>query len=332
MTARIATIINVFYAVAVYVAAPDLAGLAAANIPAVYISQTLFGSGDAFLLGLGFIIASLTTFVPAFLASSRHLKALSLDGFFPQSVGRAAWAFSLLFIVVLSLFNADFLVRITDFGVLVALAFVSFTAVWTRRPSSWPPKKADLLPTATGLACLVAAGAFYFVDPGVVLFGIIFIMMGYLIFDVFELGSFGSQMFLAVLYVVLLGITGILARSGALTSLTAQVSLRFILNILEAGIIVFIVNLAISAKLFPRLRQPVLRFLSKATGLATFVFNGFNQFRRRREVDRTVDQWIRLMSQSDKIAAGDPESFQLVKSHLEKNIARLRAEGGTKPS
>jgi len=66
--------------------------------------------------------------------------------------------------------------------------------------------------------------------------------------------------------------------------------------------------------------------------LGAWIFRSFNGYRGRREVDKALDQWIRLMGQSDKISAGDPSSFELVKKHLENRIARLRkANVATKP-
>ncbi len=323
----IATIINIAYAVGVYIASPDPNSVAQASIPAVYISRTMFGPWNGLLVAFAFIIASLTTFVPAYLASSRHLQWLSSDGFFPRVVGKSAWLFSLLFIVVLSLFNAGFLVRIIDFGVLVALAFVSFSAVWSRRPSFWPPVRRDLLPMLTGMSCLAGAGALYFLDPSVVLFGIILILTGYLIFDIFELGSYGSQFFLAVLYVVLFGVTSILARSGTFTeSLPARVSIRLIQNTLQAATVVLGINLVLGTRLHDRLGLPVKHAIFAVRAFPVSAFTRLQRFRRRSELDRAVDRWMKLMSESERIAARDPQNFELVKRHLEHQLAQLRKD------
>src|SRR5438477_2162682 len=314
-TVIIATFINTMFAIAVYLASPDPAGLAASNVPAIYVAQSLLGPWSAVLMGIGFIIASLTTLVPAFLASSRHLQALSSDGFFPRTVGRASWLFSLIFIVILSLFNADFLVRITDFGVLVSLAFISFAALWSKKSALWPLKWADLSPIIGGIACFLVAGALYLFDPNVVLFGVILVMIGYLIFDVFELGSYGSQLFLAVLHLVLLGVTGIFIRSGAFTE-SPGASLRMIQNTLEASLVIFAINLLLGAKLgrWLRSRNFLVALALKARAAAVAIRLG--GFRKNSGLNQVVDQWIRLMSESEKIAAKDPDNFELVKKHL----------------
>ncbi|HEY4822936.1 MAG TPA: APC family permease [Candidatus Bathyarchaeia archaeon] len=319
----IATVINVLYAVAVYVGSPDLAGAQASSVPGVYISRTMFGPWNGLLMATGFIIASLTTFVPTYLASSRHLRRLSSDGFFPASVGRSAWLFSLIFIVVFSLFSADFLVKIIDFGVLVSLCFISLSAVWARKPF-WPPLPKDVLPIVAGVTCLLAAGALHFIESNVVLFGIIFILIGYLIFDVFELGPYGSQLFLVVLYVALLAVTGVFARAGTLhDSFAANVSLGLIQATLQASVAVLGVNLLFRARASRRLKRAML-VLSSAPGyLRAQLGTVFKRDHRDAGLDRIVDSWVRLMSVGDKLASTDLRTFELVKRYLEEKLTSL---------
>ena len=323
----IATIINVAYAIGVYVATPNSSTLSMSSVPAIYLAQSLFGSFNALLMGVAFVIASLTTFVPSFLSSSRHLRALSSDGFFPKSVGRSSWLFSLIFMMVLSLFNADFLVRITDFGVLVALAFVSFSALWSRKPIPRTKQRMDILPTLTGVACLLVAGALYFVDPSVVLFGVIFIMIGYLLFDIFELGAYGSQIFLAVLYIVLFGITGTIAKSDLASASTAG-SLLMIRNVLEASVAMFIVNILLGTRFYQHIGSPVRR----SAGAIKSFYDGFflrvQGLRKKSELDHTIDRWIRLMGDSDKISNKDQDNFMLVKRYLEEKLSALKRGQG----
>jgi amino acid transporter len=326
----IATIINVVYAIGVYVAVPNGSGLSGSSVPAIYVAQSLFGPANALLMGIGFVIASLTTFVPSFLSSSRHLRALSADGFFPKSVGSSAWLFSLVFMMVLSLFNADFLVRITDFGVLVALAFVSFSALWSRKPSLLTPRRPDFLPGLTGIGCLLVAAALYFVDPNVVLFGIIFIMIGYLLFDIFELGSYGSQIFLAVLYIVLFGVTGIIAKSNSVTvSASTIVSLRLMQNVLEAAIAMFAINIVIGTRFYQHLGSFVSGFALKTRTAGRSLSSRIRRLRKGTELDHTIDRWIRLMEDSDRISSQDPDNFILVKRYLEDKLSFLRRDRKT---
>ena len=177
------------------------------------------------------------------------------------------------------------------------------------------------------MSCLAAAGALYFLDPSVVLFGIILILTGYLIFDIFELGSYGSQFFLAVLYVVLFGVTSILARSGTLTeSLHARVSIRLIQNTLQAATVVLGINLVLGTRLHDRLGLPVKHAIFAVRALPVLAFSRLQRVRRRSELDRAVDRWMKLMSESERIATRDPQNFELVKRHLEHQLAQLRKD------
>jgi amino acid transporter len=328
----IATIINVLYAVAVYVAVPSAASLSGSGVPAIYLAQSLFGPSDALLMGIAFVIASLTTFVPSFLSSARHLRALSNDGFFPKSVGKSAWLFSLIFMMVLSLFNGDFLVRITDFGVLVALAMVSFSALWARKPTLITAHRPDILPSLAGVGCLLVAAALYFVDPSVVLFGIIFIMIGYLLFDIFELGSYGSQIFLAVLYVVLFGVTGIIAKSNTVTvSTSTTISLRLMQNVLEAAIIMFTINIIIGTRFYQHIGSSISDLALRTKNTVKSILRRTRQLRKGSDLDRTIDRWIRLMEDSEKISSQDHDNFVMVKKYLEDKLSLLRGREG-KPS
>jgi amino acid transporter len=323
----IATIINIAYAIGVYVAAPNVSALSGSSVPAIYLAQTLFGPVNALLMGIAFIIASLTTFVPSFLSSTRHLRALSSDGFFPKSIGRSSWLFSLIFMMVLSLFNADFLVRITDFGVLIALAFVSFSALWSRKPVLAIRNRLDILPSLTGVSCLFVAAALYYVDPSVVLFGIIFIMIGYLLFDIFELGSYGSQIFLAVLYTVLFGVTGIITRSSVVTgSSTSTFSLGMIQNVLEATIAMFAINILIGTRFYQHLGSAVSGSAVAFKGFFSSLYSRVERVRNKSVLDRTIDRWIRLMGDSDKIASRDQDNFALVKKYLEDKLSLLKSK------
>ncbi len=325
----LATVINVAFAIAVYVAAPSAAALSGSGVPAIYLAQSIFGPTNALLMGIAFVIASLTTFVPSFLSSARHLRALSADGFFPKSVGKSAWLFSLIFMMVLSLFNADFLVRITDFGVLVALAMVSFSAIWARKPSILSPHRLDILPSFAGIGCLLVAAALYFIDPSVVLFGIIFIMIGYLLFDIFELGSYGSQIFLAVLYIVLFGVTGIIAKSSSVTiSPSTAISLRLMQNVLEAAIIMFTINIVIGTRFYQHIGASFSSLALRTRVVAKSLFRRTRQLRRGSDLDHTIDRWIRLMEDSEKISTQDPRNFVMVRKYLEDKLSLLGGKRG----
>jgi hypothetical protein len=232
---------------------------------------------------------------------------------------------------ILSLFNADFLVRITDFGVLIALAFVTFAAVWSRKSvSPMLPHSGRILPALTGLVCLLIAGALYFVDPNVVLFGIIFIMIGYLLFDIFELGAYGSQIFLAVLYVVFFGVTGIIARSPKLVGSQSTIaSFHLLQNVLEAAIAIFVVDILIESRLFHRIEEPITRIFRTIRQTSISLASLIVRSRRRANLDRAIDRWIRLMGNNGSIMTQNQEYFATIKNYLEARISTLKDK--TKP-
>jgi hypothetical protein len=212
----------------------------------------------------------------------------------------------------------------------VALAFVSFSALWSRKAAVSIPHRPDILPGLTGIGCLLVAGALYFVDTSVVLFGIIFIMIGYLLFDIFELGSYGSQIFLAVLYTVLFGVTGIIAKSNSLAiSASTITSLSLIRNVLEAAILMFAINIVIGTRFYQHIGSFVSDSALKTRTVGRSLFSRIHRLRKGTELDRTIDRWIRLMEDSDRISSQDPDNFVLVKRYLEDKLSFLRRDGKT---
>ncbi len=201
-TVVIAAAVNIFYALAVYAANPSPTGLAAAEIPALYVAVTVLGRPHEVLTALAFLLATFTTFVPAFLAATRHINALGEDGFLPRTVARGAWLFVLASIVLLAAAGQDFLVSITDYMVLVSLGIIALSAVWLRRNRRKTLERKDSLAVGVGLSCYIAAGALYVVTPSVAVFGSLSIAVAFLVYDLLELGSLGTRLFLAVVDVV----------------------------------------------------------------------------------------------------------------------------------
>ncbi len=200
----IASVVNIFYGLAVFASHTQLQG---SSIPALYLAKSL-GSGQELLVAVAFLIATVTTFVPAFLAAARHLSALGEDGYMPRSLANLSWAFTLVAILLLAIGNQDFLVNITDFMVLISLGIISLSALWLRRKSAAIRQAGKGLPLLVGLSCFVFGGAVYFVNPSVVVFGSLAVIFAYLIFDIIELGTLGAQLFLSALgFVSLLMLT-----------------------------------------------------------------------------------------------------------------------------
>ncbi len=224
----VASALNIFYGLAVFSShgLAGASGLQSSAIPALYLAGNLLGPGQELLVAVAFLIATVTTFVPAFLAAARHLSALGEDGYMPRSLANLSWAFTLVAIFLLAVGNQDFLVNITDFMVLISLGIISLSALWLRRRSDATRKLGTGLPLLVGLSCFLFGGAVYFIDPSVVVFGTVAVIFAYLIFDIIELGTLGAQLFLSVFgFVSLLMLTAFshtLYSGGILMGLASQ--------------------------------------------------------------------------------------------------------------
>lgn len=198
----IAAAMNILYALAVYSVHPSLAAINSAQIPALYLASTYLGPVQGLIVSAAFLIATATTFVPAFLAASRHLGALGEDGYMPRSLAKLSWLFTLTSIFLLAVSNQNFLINVTDFMVLVSLGLISLSEIWMRRRRNegWGSK--DVLPFLVGLSCFVAGGAIYFLGATVIVFGSATVVFAYLIFDMLELGVLGTELFLSIFNLV----------------------------------------------------------------------------------------------------------------------------------
>lgn len=198
LTVVITAAINIFYGIAVFASHPTASAVLQAPIPALYLANVL-GPDQELLVGVAFLIATVTTFVPAFLAATRHLAALGEDGYMPRSLASLSWLFTLVSIFLLAVSNENFLVDITDFMVLASLGVITLSAVWLRRARGAAYGRADVLPIVVGASCFVAGGAVYLISSSVVIFGTLAILFAYLAFDILELGPVGVQLFLSIM-------------------------------------------------------------------------------------------------------------------------------------
>jgi len=201
-TVVIAGLVNIFYALAVFAAHPSPSALSASQIPALYVAESVLGRPYEVLMALAFMIATFTTFVPAFLAATRHIGSLGEDGFLPKSIARGSWLLVLAAIAFLAAAGQEFLVSITDYMVLVSLGIIALAAIWLRGDRRRAVERKDALALGIGLACFVAAAALYAVGPAVAVFGSISIAVAFLVYDFFELGVLGTKLFVAFLDIV----------------------------------------------------------------------------------------------------------------------------------
>jgi hypothetical protein len=151
------------------------------------------------LIGVAFLIATVTTFVPAFLAAARHLGTLGEDGYMPSSVASLSWLFTLVAVFLLAVGDQNFLVEITDVMVLISLGIIALSG-FSFRMGRKRGFASNAMSLVVGLGCFIFGGAIYFVQGGgsVVVFGTMAMIFAYLIFDIIELGTLGAQLFLSV--------------------------------------------------------------------------------------------------------------------------------------
>jgi amino acid transporter len=259
LTVQITAAVNILYGLAVFAAHPSPAAVLQAQIPALYLASTYLGRFHELLIAMAFLIASVTTFVPAFLAATRHLRSLGEDGYMPRSLASLSWLFTLVSIFLLAVGPQNFLVEITDFMVLVSLGIITLSGVWLRRFRGTALGRADALPIAVSASCFVAGGAVYLISSSVVVFGTLAILFAYLAFDILELGPLGVQLFLSVLSLACLPLLEIFPHAvhakGTLLSLlplTAAEGNDLLLGMLAVAPLILLLNLYVDASLLKR--------------------------------------------------------------------------------
>jgi amino acid transporter len=259
LTVLITAGINILYGLAVYAAHPSQSALLQAQIPALYLASTYLGRFQELLVAIAFLIASVTTFVPAFLAATRHLRSLGEDGYMPRSLASLSWLFTLVSIFLLAVGPQNFLVEITDFMVLVSLGIITLSGVWLRKSRGMEYGRSDVLPIVVSASCFVAGGAVYLISSSVVVFGTLAILFAYLAFDILELGQIGVQLFLSVLSLSCLSLLEVFPHSvhakGVLLSLlplTPAGANDVLLEMLAIAPLILLLNLYVDASLLKR--------------------------------------------------------------------------------
>jgi amino acid transporter len=255
----IAAAINIFFGLAVYAVHPSLAELQNSQIPALYLAGRFLGPGQELLMAVAFLIATITTFVPAFIAAARHLAALGEDEYMPQTLSKLSWVFTLVAIFILAVGDQNFLVAITDYLVLISLAIICLSAIWLRKSGILHLKKEDALPFVVGMTCFVAGAAIYFVSASVVVFGSLAVAFTYLVFDILELGSLGSQLFHSILNVTSFAFLAIFPRSQppngyflSLLRINPLIAGDLLLVLLWSSFVLLLTNLFVDIKLLGR--------------------------------------------------------------------------------
>ncbi|MHB1440588.1 MAG: amino acid permease [Cuniculiplasma sp.] len=200
-TVIISSSINIIYSVVVLLTQSRGTGIDSSSIPAFLIAQRTGGTIWLFLMIIAFIIATLTTFVPAFLAASRHLRSLGEDRIFPYSLTKYSWLFTLFFIIILAASGENFLLSITDFMVLISLGIISISG--TRYRKELGKKNGIFFPVLVGFLTFTFGAFNYFVEPEVVLFSVLIISVAYLIHNLINMESAALKLFMSSMLAII---------------------------------------------------------------------------------------------------------------------------------
>jgi amino acid transporter len=201
-TVLVALAIMIFNGLTIYAVHPNLSKLSGATIPAIYVVSTFLGSRFQIVTIIAFLLSTITTFVPAFIAASRHLRSLAEEGFFPRMVKNSSWIFTVLLILVLSLTQPGFLVNITDFMVLIALGLISLTPIWLRKISGRIPRQTVIVSIAAASISFLVDLLLFPENPNVVLLGVVAIVLSFMMYDIISTGTIGLQTFVMFLDLV----------------------------------------------------------------------------------------------------------------------------------
>jgi len=216
MTVIIATIVMLFDALTVFTLHVPYSVISRVSIPALYLVGHYVGKSYEIPILIAFLLATVTTFVPALIAGSRHLRTLSEDGFFPMSLRNLSWVFTLALIVVLALAGASFLVNITDFMVLIAMGMISLAPFWIKRKDSAITPAVRTISLIVGLSFFLVDITLYPQDQTVVLFGVVAVLVSFIIYDLLSITSLGLRMFVMLFSTVSLLAVALFPYNGNL--------------------------------------------------------------------------------------------------------------------
>lgn len=190
LTVLISLAFFIFYCVAV-------SGLSIGDegIPMISVAMSLLGKREAGLLSIAFMSAILTTFVPAYIAASKHLEMLIADAKLPRKISGFSWLFTFIAALILATSDADFLIKTTDFAVLISMALIALSEI---NISKWAGKISQVRPITVSAIFLVVAFSFYFFDVKIVNYGIAYIFIAWFLFTLIQQGSRFVKLFLVM--------------------------------------------------------------------------------------------------------------------------------------
>lgn len=217
-TVLISLAIMIFNALTIYSVHPNLNALNSSTIPALYVVSTFLGPRFQIVTITAFLLSTITTFVPAFIAASRHLRSLAEEGFFPRAVKNSSWVFTVVLIMFFSLTQPSFLVNITDFMVLIALGMIALSPIWLRKITGRISKRTAATSLVVASICFLVDLLLFPQNPNVVLLGVVAIVLSFMMYDIISTGTIGLQIF-----VIFFDLAGFLMVSAFPTELTLAV-------------------------------------------------------------------------------------------------------------
>ncbi len=215
-TVFIATAVMLFDALTVFTLHAPYSVINKVSIPSLYLVGHYVGKRYEIPILIAFLLATVTTFVPALIAGSRHLRTLSEDGFFPTSLRNLSWIFTLALIVILALAGASFLVNITDFMVLIAMGMISLAPFWIKRKDPSITKKVRWISLIVGLSFFFVDITLYPQNQTVVLFGVVAVLISFMIYDLLSITTLGFRLFVILFSIVSLLALALFPYTGTL--------------------------------------------------------------------------------------------------------------------
>ncbi|RLF10322.1 MAG: hypothetical protein DRJ62_05275 [Thermoprotei archaeon] len=301
------------------------------GIPGLDVALTL-GSKEYVFLIIAFFIASLTTLVPSYMAASRHLIMLGEDGYFPKQLSRYAYLFTFLIMAVLTMAKEEFLIKITDFSVLISLGII---ALAERRICLLQGEKPSVRSIVISVACLLIAGAFYLDSPNVFFSGIAFIYLGWALFELIKIGFGGLNLFITVLCLAMYFLSSRIASLGAPLEEAILKTMAVLMVILAiAHILNFITSPSIEKKIVNKTGSTLdlllisvtllaIRKIGKLLEFPVYLLKKVKDYRSKTRVQSNKYKLVELALKLEDYKEKNPELYSRLKAILEEDLEKL---------
>ncbi len=231
------------------------------SIPAVSV---LSGYGRALTEG-ALLLGIATTFIPALVTASNHLREMLVDVFEVRAevaespLGKYLVAF---FVLLLLSADATYLIELTDFGVLISMAIIAISEL---RLSKLAKERSNpLLPVASAAFTVIAAVVLAYKSPDVAYGGVLFILVATI-----ALGVAAYELEIVEYFALVTSVLALLAAPSVVKGMEELSSVgalppstvAFLPFTKVAMDIIEISALALVAKLLIRNRRKILEFL-----------------------------------------------------------------------